>query len=46
MSDNPQTRAKRSKRSILLELLLWTLLSVAVAVTMVVLSERFLPTNF
>lgn len=44
MSQGPDE--KRSKRSIMLELFFWALLSIAVAVTMVILSERFLPTNF
>ncbi len=37
---------KRSKRSILIELFLWALLAVAVALTMIVFSEKYLPTNF
>jgi hypothetical protein len=40
------SRAKRSKRSILIELLLWALFTVAVALAMIVFSERYLPTNF
>lgn len=37
---------KRSWKSRLGELLLWALVSIAVAVAMVLLSEELLPTNF
>ena len=37
---------KRSLRSRLIELALWTLLSIAVAVALVMLSNRILPANF
>lgn len=46
MTETTRDGAKRSKRSVMLELILWALVSIAVAVAMVVLSERFLPTNF
>ena len=37
---------KRSRKSVILELLFWMLVSIATAVIMVSLSERLLPENF
>jgi hypothetical protein len=37
---------RRSRRSRLLELLLWIAIAIATAVIMVSLSEKFLPANF
>jgi hypothetical protein len=42
----PPVRAKRSWKSRLLELVLWALLSIVIAVVMVALSDKLLPNNF
>lgn len=44
--DGPHFKKRRSWKSRLLELLLWAAIAIATAVTLVVLSEQLLPSNF
>jgi hypothetical protein len=46
MSQPPPAKQKRKFSSILTELLLWGIVSIATAVLLVLLAERFLPSNF
>jgi hypothetical protein len=50
MSDDPASstpvKEKRKLGSILTELLLWTVVSITTAVLLVLLAEKFLPSNF
>jgi hypothetical protein len=44
--DGPHFKRRRSWRSRLLELLLWTAVAVGTAIVLIILSESLLPSNF
>ena len=44
--DGPRVKKRRSWKSRLLELLLWTGIAIATAIILVMLSEQVLPSNF